>query len=301
MAMTKKRKIFFTIIGLVVILFIFLITKRVFTNQEKVQETAVIPVEAAKAKRQTVLDALYLTGDIKGQNEARVFPKVPGRVMDKIKDVGDSVAKNETLALVDRDEPALKYAPGEITSPLTGVITQYFVDIGEYVSPATPICEVADISNVKIIVYVPENDLPRVKLGQSVRFTTDAYPQRTFWGKVSKISQSLNTSSRSSEVEIMAGNSDLKLKPGMFARVDMIINTHPATIVVPRKAIREFGGENYVYVVKDNKAYRQKVTTGVTLEDVVQITSGISDNDVVITMGWNNITADGEAVEITNK
>jgi RND family efflux transporter MFP subunit len=226
---------------------------------------------------------------------------VPGRLMQKIKDVGDTVQKNETVALVDRDEPALKYAPGEVTSPLTGIVTQYFVDLGEYVSPATPVCEVADVNNVKIVVYVAENDLPRVKLGQSARFETDAYPGRIFWGKVSKISQSLDTSSRSSGVEILADNPDLKLKPGMFARVDLIISTHSNTIVVPRQALRETDSADYLYIIKDNKAYMKKVKVGVKLEDIPEITGGINDSDVVITMGWNNVSSDGELVEITNK
>src|SRR4030067_221819 len=75
-----------------------------------------VPVAVTLVERMSIEENLILTGDIRGLNEARVYPKVPGRLLRKIKDVGDLVKKDEVVAMGDRNEPALEFAAGEVTS-----------------------------------------------------------------------------------------------------------------------------------------------------------------------------------------
>ncbi|MBI2058586.1 MAG: efflux RND transporter periplasmic adaptor subunit [Nitrospirae bacterium] len=259
-----------------------------------------VPIAVATVQRVDMESILELTGDVRGLNEARVFPKVPGKLMRRVKDVGDTVRKGETLVMVDRDEPALEFAPGEVTSPLDGVITRYFVDRGELVSPATPIAEVAEISPVKVLVRVGERELPRVRMGQSARFRVDAYPGQIFRGTVAQISEALGLGSRASDVEIHLMNPDKKLKPGMFARVELILDRHPHALAVPEESLLEVDGESFVYTVPDGMARRTRVEIGLRQSGRVEILKGLSGTEKVVTIGWQNL-ADGSVVDVVEE
>lgn len=301
--MTFRRFLFLLLLASLAGFIVFKVWKRaeevkkINAEKGKAKAERIIPVEAVLPLKKDVEDILYLTGDIKGLNVANVFPKVPGKVMKKIKEVGDQVKKGETIALIDRDEPALKYAPSEATSPLDGVLTKYYTDLGQNVTDATPICEIAELSPVKVVVNVTERDLPRVKFGQDVRFINDAYPEKVFSGKVSKISESLNLDTRSSDVEIYADNPGNLLKPGMFARVSIIIGIHNKALVIPKSALAQSDEESFVYLVRNNKAVRQKIKPGLVLETEFEVLEGIGEGDSVISVGWNNVV-DGTKVEV---
>lgn len=295
---TRKRLVIGFLI-IVLALIAFRILGRVL-RQEKAQTGPAqsgVPVAVTQVKRQQIEETLILTGDIRGLNEARVYPKVPGRLQRKIKEVGDVVKKGEVLSLVDRDEPALQFAAAEVTSPLDGVLTRYFMDLGEEVTPATPICEVADISPVKVVVMVPEKDLPRVKIGQLARFTLDSYPGETFAGKITRISEALNLGSRSAEVEIYSENPQQKLKPGMFAKVDIVLAIHQNAVTVPREAVAELGGTFYAFVIRNRTAQRRDLHIGIIKPEKLEILSGLAPAETLVTLGWHNLT-EGSQVDI---
>jgi multidrug efflux pump subunit AcrA (membrane-fusion protein) len=284
---------------IVIALIAFRILERVL-RQDKVQTTPTqsgVPVAVTEVKRQQIEETLILTGDIRGLNEARVYPRVPGRLQRKIKEVGDVVKKGEVLSLVDRDEPALQFAAAEVTSPLDGMLTRYFIDLGEAVTPATPICEVADISSVKVVVMVPEKDLPRVKIGQLARFSLDSYPGETFTGKITRISEALNLGSRSAEVEIYSENPRQKLKPGMFAKVEIVLAIHQNAVTVPREAVAELGGTFYAFVIKNRIAQRRDLQIGIIKPEKLEILSGLAPAETLVTLGWHNLT-EGSQVDI---
>ena len=295
---TRKRLVIGFLI-IVIALIAFRILGRVL-RQEKVHTAPTqsgIPVAVTEVKRSYIEETLILTGDIRGLNEARVYPKVPGRLQRKIKEVGDVVKKGEVLSLVDRDEPALQFAAAEVTSPLDGVLTRYFIDLGEAVTPATPVCEVADLSPVKVVVMVPEKDLPRVKIGQLARFTLDSYPGETFTGKITRISEALNLGSRSAEVEIYSENPRQKLKPGMFAKVEVVLDIHQNAVTVPREAVAELGGTYYAFVIKSRTAQRRDLQIGIIKPDLLEILAGLAPAETLVTLGWHNLT-EGSKVEI---
>ncbi len=297
--MISRKKILFLILIVIVGFVAFKIIAKVSSRSEVQQTTSVskIPVQVTQIKSKRIEQTLILTGDVRGLNEARVYPKVPGRLMKKIKDVGDFVSKGEVIALVDRDEPALQFAPAEVTSPLDGILTQYWIDLGEAITPSVAICEVADISQAKIVVSVPERDLPKIKLSQTARFSTDAYPDEIFWGRIARISQALSVGSRAAEVEIYADNPGKKLKPGMFTTVEIILAVHDQALVVPREAVSEVGGTYYAFVVKNEQAQRRFLTIGIVKPQELEILNGLAKGETLVTVGWHNLT-EGTKVEI---
>lgn len=300
--MSRKKKIFIGILALMVAILALKIVPRFLANGKNRQERVeAVPVTSAVVKKMLIEEELQLTGDIRGLNEARLYPKVSGRLLRRVKDAGDVVSKGEVVALVDRDEPGLKFEAAEVTSPLDGVLTRYFLDLGQSVSPATPVCEVAVVSPVKILVRVTERDFPHVRVGMSARFTCDPYPGETFSGRITKMSNAMDEATRSADVEIEAANPGNKLKPGMFANVNIIIRSKEGALVIPRGALAATGETSHVFVVDAAGAARKKnVKIGIVRETDAEVVSGLAAGDNVITLGWYNLT-DGTPVSVVEQ
>lgn len=300
--MSTKKKLFYGALACIFILLLIKIVPRFLSSGAGGAKTVEpVPVNVAGVTRQTIEETLELTGDIRGLNEARLFPKVPGRLLRKIKDVGDVVAKGEAVALIDRDEPGMQFEPAEVTSPLDGVLTRYFADLGQNVTPAAPVCEVAVVSPVKVTVRVTERDFPRVRVGMAVRFTCDPYPGEAFTGRVSKMSSAMDEATRSADVEIQAANPGRKLKPGMFATVTIIVRSRPGAFVIPRAALAATGVTGHVFVVDaSNIARKRPVKIGLVQEDVAEVLTGLNPGEKVVTLGWHNIE-DGTPVSVVEQ
>jgi membrane fusion protein, multidrug efflux system len=300
--MSLKRKLFIGVLLIMGVILLLKISPRFFAGDKNAKKAVeLVPVSVAEVKKATIDEELQFTGDIKGQNEAKLYPKVPGRLQSKVKDAGDIVKKGEVVALIDRDEPALKFEAAEVTSPLDGVLTRYFLDLGQNVSPATPVCEVAVVSPVKIVVRVTERDFPRVRVGMAARFTCDPYPGETFKGRITKMANAMDEATRSADVEIEAANPGNKLKPGMFANVSILVNTKTGVLVIPRDALAATGETSYVYIVDaSSRAIKKDVKIGIVRETDAEVLSGLSLGDKVITLGWYNLS-DGTPVSVVEK
>lgn len=291
-----KRKKIILIAGAVVMTVILVRAARFFISKPRSAADAV-PVKTVKPVYKNLEELLEITGDVRGLSEAKVYSKVPGKLQEKKKDVGDIVSKNDTVALVDRDEPAFEYKPSEVNSPINGVITQYFLDIGEAVTPQSPVFEVASIDNVKITANVTEKEIPKIKKGLSSRFTVDSYPDKIFYGEVSKISQAVNLQTRTSQIEIAVSNEGGLLKPGMFAKIEIILSVHKDVLAIPVDAVGETDSEKYVYVIEGAVARKKIIKTGISQSNFIKVLTGISESDNVVSVGWQNLM-DGMKVEV---
>lgn len=271
----------------------------------------VVTVETAPVETRGIEEALPLTGDVHGIEEAVVYADVPGKLLKKLKQAGDRVEYKEIVALVDRDEPALQFGPVEVRSPLKGVVAGVFADLGSLVGPQVPILKVADLTRARILVSIAEKDFPRVRMGLPARFTVDALGGRRFEARVSLVPPALDTRTRSAVAEIHLDNPGGTLKPGMFARVEVILSLSRGARVVPRAALlegiaREGAGaqdslvirkDYFVFVIAEGRAIRRDVQVGILTEEWAQITQGIEAGEQVATLGKQNLT-DGIAVEI---
>jgi multidrug efflux pump subunit AcrA (membrane-fusion protein) len=297
-----KKKIFYGILFSMTALLAFKFTMLLLSKSKNAKKTIeIVPVTIAEVQKVLIEEELQLTGDIRGLNEARLYPKVSGRLLRKVKDAGDIVKKGNIVALIDRDEPGLKFEAAEVTSPLNGVLTRYFLDLGQNVSPATPVCEVAVVAPIKIVVRVTERDFPRLRIDMKARFTCDPYPGETFAGRITKMSNAMDEATRSADVEIVADNPGNKLKPGMFANVSIIINSKPEALSIPRDALAATGETTQVFIVDDAGVARKKeITIGIVRVTDAEVLSGLSAGQKVITLGWYNLT-DGARVSVVEQ
>lgn len=185
-----------------------------------------------------------------------------------------------------------------LRSPITGVVTARNYDPGD-MTGSLPVLTVGQLAPVvKVMINVSENDLATLRQGQPVDVTFDAYPGETFSGKVQRIYPTVDTATRTFEVEVRIANASEKLKPGMFARVSIDLGTQQNVVVPDRAVVKQTGsGNKYVYVLKGNTVSYNRVDLGQRLDNAYELLSGIEDGDTVVITGQTRL-ADGVKVEV---
>lgn len=264
-------------------------------EKAKYKEEA-IPVKVMTVKAQDLDNALEYVGNIQGEDEAQVFPKVSGKIIEKVKSEGDSVSKGDIIAYIDRDEVGLKFEKAPIESPLTGVVGRIYVDIGSSVNTQTPIALVANLDRVEIDLDIPEKYLPRISLSQDADITVDAYPNEKFLGKVTMISPIVDLQTRAAPIEIRINNRDHRLQSGMFAKVRLVIEERKGIPIILKEAIIGRGANTYVYVVDGKRAFLKSVILGIRQGPYYGVESGVKVGDKVVVVGQQRLR-DGCLVE----
>ncbi len=268
---------------------------------EKERSQEAIPVKVVKVESERINETIDYVGNIRAENEAVVYPKVNGKIIDKIKEDGNLVAKGEAIAYIDRDETGLKFEKAPVESPLAGIVGRVYVDIGQNVNTQTPIALVVDIDRVKISLDIPEKYIPKVSLGQEAKITVDAYPQEVFTGKVTKISPVVNLENRAAPIEITLDNRDHRLRSGMFAAVSLIIEEHPSVPVIFKEAIMGKAPDNYLYLIENNKAVMKKITLGIHSGPYYEVLEGVKVGDLVVIVGQQRLYDNAAVItEINN-
>ena len=258
--------------------------------RERKAKDEAIPVRVMKVERKDLNKILEYVGNITGQDEAIVYPKVSGKIVEKVKEDGSYVRKGEAIAYIDRDEVGLKFEKAPIESPLTGTVGRVYVDIGSSVTPQTAIALIADMTQAEIDVDIPEKYLPKVSLGNKAEITVDAYPEKIFKGQVKKISPVVDIATRTAPIEIVIDNNGRKcLQSGMFTKVKLIIGENKNVNVILKEAVLGKEPDTYVYRVENNKAVLKKVKLGLRQGPLIEVTEGLKEGDFVVIMGQQRL------------
>jgi len=186
-----------------------------------------------------------------------------------------------------------------IKAPFNGVVTAKLSEEGAFAAPGVPLLQITDITNLKFTINVPESDLSQFKLNQSYSITADAYSEISLIGKATMIGSKANMGS-SFPVQFSVNNtSDLKIKSGMFGKVNLKNDTQEKRIIISSSAI--IGSENQpqVYLVKSGKATLQNIVVYNKMQSKSVVSSGLKIGDVIVTNGFINLF-DGANVSIKN-
>jgi len=256
-----------------------------------------IPVQVELTRAAEIQKNLEYVGNVRAEEEALVYPKVSGKLIEKIKAEGDAIQKGEVLLYVDRDEVGLKFEKAPIESPMNGIVGEITVDIGEHVTPQTVVGLVVKMDRMKIALDIPEVYSSKISLGQEVHLKFDAYPEEVFQGKITKISPIINLANRAFPIEILILNPENKLKSGMFAKVEIIIESRENAITVRKEVILGKEPNAYVYIVENNIAKLRNVKIGIRSADRVEISEGVQKGDLVVVLGQQRLY-DGAQVRI---
>ena len=262
--------------------------------KEQLKES--IPVKVAKIQLQEINEILDYTGDIKAQDEVEIYPKVSGKIIEKLKEDGALINKGEVICYIDRDEVGLKFQKAPVESTLTGILGRVYVDLGQNVTANTPVALVVSVDKVKIGLDIPEKYLPKITLGQAAQISVDSWPLDKFIGSVTKISPVIDLSTRTAPVEITIVNKDYRLQSGMFAKVRLVIEARSNVPVILQEAIIGHDPDNYVFIVQDKKAILKKISLGIRQGPYFEVRQGLAEGDRVVIMG-QQLLADGALVE----
>ena len=183
-----------------------------------------------------------------------------------------------------------------VYSPIDGYVAERSADLGEYVSTTSKVATIVKINPLRVCIDIPEQAIPTVSVGQSVSVTTSAWPDRNFSGRIARISPNVSTTSRTLTVEAEIENSSGVLKPGQFATVRILESRAAPATLVPARAVRTESGVSRVFVIKDGKAQERQVQLGQTEGDLVEIKSGVAENETVATSNVEQLS-DGMAVK----
>jgi membrane fusion protein (multidrug efflux system) len=197
-----------------------------------------------------------------------------------------------TLALAEA-----RLAKTEIRAPFAGVIGIRQVSVGDYVKEGQDLVTLEDISSLKVDFRLPELLLADLKRGQSVEVTSDALPGRTYTATLDAIDPLVDQNGRAVVLRARLRNTDGQLRPGMFVRTRVILAERPRALLVPEEALIPVGADQYVYLVRGEKAARVRVRTGLRRDAQVEITEGLQAGDTVVTAGQLKLR-DGATVRI---
>ena len=215
---------------------------------------------------------------------AKVTPTLGGRLVKLNFDLNDRVKAGDVLALVE--SPELLGKQLELKAPIDGVIIERTATIGELVEKGNAVCIISEPAQLWVIAEIKERDIAAVKVGQESSFTVLPYPQEQFHGKVVLIGNQVEAASRTLEVRIAADNTDGRLKPGMFADVEIVTTVLENVLQISDRSLQTEGEEQIVFVAQgDNKFEKRVVKLGLEQQHRVQVLDGLKAGDKVVTEG----------------
>ncbi|HSN16870.1 MAG TPA: efflux RND transporter periplasmic adaptor subunit [Gammaproteobacteria bacterium] len=214
-------------------------------------------------------------------------------------DAFDAVKYDLEVLKAANDLATLNLDRTTIRSPIDGVVAKRLIKVGNTLTPNQAVYVVTDFDPLLAVLYVPENALARLKPGQPATLQADALPGKTFTGRVARLSPVVDPQTGTFKVTVEMHRGDHELAPGMFSRVSVTYDVHKDAITVPRAAIITEDGESAVYVVKSGVAHRVPVQLGYADGDKVEITHGVANGDMVVTLGQNSLK-DGAKVAVVN-
>ncbi|MFF7398646.1 efflux RND transporter periplasmic adaptor subunit [Achromobacter sp. NPDC008082] len=210
-------------------------------------------------------------------------------------------ARDESASTLKVQEAAVALAQARldkmtISAPFGGIAGLRSVSVGDYVNQGQDLAPLEAIDPLKVDFRVPEMYLSKVGVGQQLTLRLDALPGQERQGLVYAVSPLVDAGGRSILLRATVANKDSVLRPGMFARVQLLFNQDKA-LVVPEAALSPSGETQYVYRVKDGRAERREVTIGERREGRVEILTGVAAGDQLVVAGIQRVT-DGAAVNV---
>ncbi len=204
----------------------------------------------------------------------------------------DSV--NQQLAVVEQQKASLALARKAVTdtvvrSPISGAVKEKHASRGSYLTVNGKIVTLVRINPLRLRADIPESSAAAVRTGQTINVTVEAFPNRAFTGRVVRIGPSLDVQTRALTVEAEVANPGNLLRPGMFAKSQLITAKNAPAVMVPQRAVVINAGLSKVFVIENGKAVERIVKTGATDGDLIEIAEGVKDGETVATSNQDKL------------
>ncbi|MFQ5737532.1 MAG: efflux RND transporter periplasmic adaptor subunit [Acidobacteriota bacterium] len=192
----------------------------------------------------------------------------------------------------------LQIAQTRIRAPFSGLITERAIDLGQTVRKLDRLFKLGDFSPLLADVFVSEREAQLVHPGQAASVSLGVDRAQQLKGRVVRISPIVDQSTGTVKITIELGQGDDLFKPGAFVQVDIQTDTHSQSVLIPKRAIIEEDGQQYVFVAEDEKTSRQKVTLGYESNGQVEVLEGLSSGQKVVVAGQGGLK-EGSKIKVT--
>jgi len=209
----------------------------------------------------------------------------------------ESAKSNEAAAKAAFTSAKLNLDYTDIKTPISGIVAEKYIENGNTVAQGTKIAVIMDVSKIKVLVGVNEFDINKIQKANKAYLEVDSLSNMTFMGKISAKGLSASAQGNTFPLEITFDNPSFILKPGMMAKVKINKEYIPKSIFILQDTVLEREDGKFVYKVVDKKAILTKVKLGETYDDYVQILSGLSEGDLLVVKGQQNLV-NGELLDI---
>ncbi len=192
-------------------------------------------------------------------------------------------------AQLELDQARYDLSQTVLRAPFSGRVLERMVNLGESVEQGKECFRLADSDPVRLRLYFPERELPRVHLHQEALLTLDTHPGRQFTGRVALVNPAVDRSTGTFKVTIELPNRDGALRLGAFARVRLKTATSADALLLPRKGVLNEDGEDYVFIARGDSVQRVAVAIGAVEGDTAEILRGLREGDNVVTVGQGGL------------
>jgi len=184
-----------------------------------------------------------------------------------------------------------------LLSPISGIITARNYDNGDMYNGNTPVLVVEQIVPVKLLINISENYFSKIKKGSPVKVKFDVFEGEVFNGKISLIYPTINAATRTFPVELVLDNKDMKVRPGMFARVEVNFGSENHVVVPDLAVVKQAGsGDRYVFVYEKGIVHYKKVELGRRMGSEYELISGVDNNSQVVVAGHARLVNGTEVI-----
>ncbi len=262
-------------------------------------ETTEVTVQVETVQVMDLQNSIKGNGSVIAPNSVDVYAEVSGTLTSLSVKVGQMVEKDQVLAVVDPSRAGVVYKSSVIKAPASGTILSLPFVEGATVGMQAPIARIGLLDTLEVVMDIAERHIGSVELGTEAVLSFKAFPSRLFKAQVIRLSPMLNAATRTLEIGLSFEDPEHLVKSGMFPSITLNTERLEDVLAVQRAILLYSKGQAYVYVVDDqNIAHRKDVTVGLEVDDMVEIASGLQEQDQVVVQGQSLLT-DGALVRIT--
>lgn len=266
------------------------------------QQTQTVSIRTEEAKAGTLQDYVITNGEIEALSSVSVLPDMAGRIVSVRVSLGDKVRKGQLIAYVDPSTPGSQYANSPVYAPITGTVIQTPLASGTKVSQTSVITVIGDTSTLQVSAKVSERYVADLKIGLKADINLEAYGDEIFYATVKHVSPVLDASSRTKEIVLSFDKKDSRVNAGMFAKIKLYTNEYSGAVLLNQDAVVEKNDTNNVWILnpETKTVSLRPVTLGESVDNVVQILSGVEEGEKVVVEGMRNLSEGASVIDVAD-
>jgi len=218
--------------------------------------------------------------------------------LSRLEDAREEIHNRRAVLVQRRSELEIarqQLSDVSVHAPFDGAIQEKRASVGEYLAAGAPLATIVRMDPLRLRAEVPEREVPNIRVGQTVRVTTEGDPN-VYTGRIARLSPSITPQNRMLMVEAEVKNTNGALRPGSFARAEIVTDDRGMSLTVPTRAIINFAGIEKIIVVKDGKAVEKSITTRRRTTEWTEVVSGVTVGEAVVLEPGN--LQSGQAVTV---